>query len=99
MLGAGGLPPRRLTGRLGGDRRWVEALGDQPHGQDHLLHGDRKGQDGWGRSERGRKVEHDEQAGDRDQRRAKKAPNRQPSRDESRSIEHPVVQDGPEAEG
>ena len=70
-----------------------------PTGQDHLLHGDGKGQDGLGRPERGRNAEDDEQAGDRDQRRASKTLTCQPSRDESRSIEHPVVHQGPEAEG
>ena len=36
-----GLPPRCFTGRLGSYGRWVEALGDQPHCHDHLLHGKR----------------------------------------------------------
>jgi hypothetical protein len=34
---SGRLSPRRLTGRLGSEGRWVEALGDQPHRHDHLL--------------------------------------------------------------
>ena len=44
-------PPRRLTGRLGSDGSWVEALRDQPDRQDHLLDEHGKSQNDLGRRE------------------------------------------------
>ena len=44
-------------------------------------------------------TEHDEEAGQHERRDGHKAPGRQPSRDESRLIEHPVVHERPEAKG
>src|SRR5450759_2022479 len=49
---SGGLSPRRLTGRLGSDGRWAEALGDQPDGHHHLLQCER------GHEEAEREPEH-----------------------------------------
>jgi hypothetical protein len=66
---------RKYRGRqLGSDGRWVEALGDQPNGQDHLLHEDGKSQDELGRRHRLGKTQHDEDAGHHDQRDGHKAP-------------------------